>query len=123
MIKLKNFIFDDVAFQTSLLELNSKEGLPVKTLYTLAKLARRLKQEVTIYADAKKSIFEELGEKDKKGNLVPKKETKEELEKRVKELQEIEFEIDVNAVPFDEKMNLTVSDIIALEGVILEPKE
>ena len=108
----------------------STKKLPFNVAYKLAKLARAVEREKEIYRKFMKDILEEYAERDEKGEFVYindgagikiRKEALEECQRKTREIEEIEVEIEVELFEEDlEKIELSVGEMMALMPIINE---
>lgn len=108
----------------------TKEKLPVKLSFAVAKNLNKLREHYKDYEEARNKLLDLYNVKDDKkepaykatGNIEIEKESVEDWNKDVAELLEIEVEVDVHEVGFVviEQLELSVTDAEAIQFMIKE---
>ena len=112
----------------------SQDKLPVKLTYAIARNIKMLNAAVETFDEIKKKLLDEYAIKDSEGNIevdehdssITVKDGKgEEFSAKVKELLDIDVNINVHMVPFEvvESLNLSVTDMFAIDFMLDAPKE
>ena len=99
----------------------SAQNLPVKTLYSVYHLMKELDKNLQFYYMRRADICDKYAE-EKDGKFVPKPEHKEEFEKQMLELLNLDVETgDIKPVriPADDKFRLSCDDLAAIEEFII----
>lgn len=99
----------------------SAQNLPVKVLYSVYCVIRKLNENLEFYYTERNEICRKYAE-EKDGKFVPKPEHKEEFEKQMLELLNLEVEAgDIKPVriPADDKLRLSCDDLAAIEEFII----
>lgn len=105
------------------------EKLTAKALYRVSKTLSRLDKEIGFFNTERCKIVEELGEKvkDKEGAYEIPAANREEFNKRIKELSDIEIDppIAIIKLTTSEDICLSYNDLRMLEGIVelVEPDE
>jgi len=97
----------------------SQQNLPLQLVYSLKKLTDLVQTEVTFFEEQKLKILEKYGE-DKNGVLEVKKEHEQEADKEYHDLLNTETTVEFNKfyISLEEKIELSISDMTALEPFI-----
>lgn len=98
----------------------SAQNLPVKVLYSVYCLIRKLNENLEFYYTERNEICRKYAE-EKDGRFVPKPEHKGEFEKQMLELLNLEVETgDIKPVriPADNTLRLSCDDLAAIEEFI-----
>lgn len=107
----------------------SQKQLPVKVSYSIAKNISKIESELKIYNKQKDKLIEKYAEKDDKGEFIAenggiklKEGTKKDWDKDLKELLDIENEIEIRKFKFDEIANIQISpaELQAIDYMIEE---
>ena len=116
-VKLSN---EQIINDANKLRAISEKQLPIKVSYALAKNIGKIESELKVYNKERNKLLDQYATKDKKGEFKFDKEgqvifkdgCKEKWEKDIRELLEIENEIDIHKFKIDE-----------LEGYSISPRE
>lgn len=104
----------------------SAQNLPMKTLYSVYRVIRKLEENLRFYYSCRTDINDRYAE-EKDGVYLPKAEYKAEWEKQMLELLNLEVEmgeIKPVTIPADENLRLSCDDLAAIEEFItIEIKE
>lgn len=110
-----------------LMEISRKE-LPIKVSYALAKNISKIEKELEIYNSERQKLLDKYCIKDEHGEnkvdennqLKIQEEYLKDWEKDIKELQNIELEIDIHKFKLEELngYNMTPSELIAIDYMI-----
>lgn len=110
-----------------LMEVSRKE-LPIKVSYALAKNISKIEKELQIYNSERQKLLDKYCVKDGNGEnkvdennqLKIQEEYLKDWEKDIKELQNIELEIDIHKFKLEELngYNMTPSELIAIDYMI-----
>lgn len=110
-----------------LMEISRKE-LPIKVSYALAKNISKIEKELEIYNSERQKLIDKYCVKDENGEnkvdennqLKIQEEYLKDWEKGIKELQNIELEIDIHKFKLEELngYNMTPSELIAIDYMI-----
>jgi hypothetical protein len=124
-MKIKNEVL--VNSVQVLRKLNNAE-LPVKVSYKLAKNIKSIEKELNIYEEEKQKLINKYGEKDEEGKLKTKEDGSinitdtENWNKDIKELLDIEAEINIEKINIDElaksDLKLTPSELTLIDYMI-----
>lgn len=124
-MKIKNEVL--VNSVQVLSKLNNAE-LPVRVSYKLAKNIKSIEKELNIYEEEKQKLINKYGEKDEEGKLKTKEDGSinitdtENWNKDIKELLEIEAEINVEKINIDElaksDLKLTPAELTLIDYMI-----
>ena len=124
-MKIKNEVL--VNSVQVLSKLNNAE-LPVKVSYKLAKNIKSIEKELTIYEEEKAKFINKYGEKDEEGKLKTKEDGSinitdtENWNKDIKELLDIEAEINIEKINIDElaksDLKLTPAELALIDYMI-----
>lgn len=124
-MKIKNEILLDSV--QVLRKLNNAE-LPVRVSYKLAKNIKNIDKELKIYEEEKQKLINKYGEKDEEGKLKTKEDGSinitdtENWNKDIKELLEIEAEINIEKINIDElgksDFKITPSELSLIDYMI-----
>ena len=129
-MRLTNKNLSDENFMQALGRLVSQPVKSPKTAYSIAKLARIIEQKVKLRAEVWQKLVSTYAERDAEGNFVHpennknsvalKKETLEEFQKAVVELDSIDFEVAIYPLNEDtlEGATLSGADILALSPLL-----
>ena len=108
----------------------SNKELPIKVSYALAKNISKLEKELEIYNKEREKLIEKYSVKDKNNKTVIdennqiqiKDECLEDWNKDIKELQDIEVEIDIHKFKLEELngYNMTPAELMAIDYMIEE---
>lgn len=108
----------------------SNKELPIKVSYALAKNISKLEKELEIYNKEREKLIEKYSIKDKNNQTVIdgnnqiqiKDECLEDWNKDIKELQDIEVEIDIHKFKLEELngYNMTPAELMAIDYMIEE---
>ncbi|HHV27431.1 MAG TPA: DUF1617 family protein [Tissierellia bacterium] len=112
----------------SKLRVLSQKQLPVKVSYAIAKNISKIEKELTIYEIERQKLIDKYAEKDNEGKVVAdnngqiKFKDKEGWEKDIKELLDIENEIDIHKFKIEELegYNMTPAELMSIEYMIEE---
>lgn len=112
-----------------LMEISKKE-LPIKVSYALAKNIVKIEKELEIYNSERQKLLDKYCVKDENGknkvdenkNLKIQEEYLKDWERDIKELENIELEIDIHKFRLDELngYNMSPSELIAIDYMIEE---
>lgn len=112
-----------------LMEISRKE-LPIKVSYALAKNIVKIEKELEIYNSERQKLLDKYCVKDENGknkvdenkNLKIQEEYLKDWERDIKELENIELEIDIHKFRLDELngYNMSPSELIAIDYMIEE---
>lgn len=125
-MKLEKLINSE--FQRALGELGTK-SLPPAIAFRFRGIIKKVQEELTKFEEVRKAGLEELAEKDEDGKIKTDKEglvvfpgkNKEEMQKRLKELCEVEVEIPtVKLSELGSKVEISGFDALALDGLLVE---
>ena len=124
-MKIKNEVL--VNSVQVLRKLNNAE-LPVRVSYKLAKNIKNIDKELKIYEEEKQKLINKYGEKDEEGKLKTKEDGSinitdtENWNKDIKELLEIEAEINIEKINIDElgksDFKITPSELSLIDYMI-----
>ena len=124
-MKIKNEVL--VNSVQVLRKLNNAE-LPVRVSYKLAKNIKSIEKELNIYEEEKQKFINKYGEKDEEGKLKTKEDGSinitdtENWNKDIKELLEIEAEINIEKINIDElakgDLKITPSELALIDYMI-----
>lgn len=98
----------------------SEQELSAKTLYRVSKMMKKLENELNFYDKHRRKLIEDYCE-EKDGRSEPKQECRETFEKEFMELLELEITPDdfmPIAIPEEENIRLSYSDLCSLEKFI-----
>lgn len=104
-------------------KLNNME-LPIKISYALSKNISKIDAELTAYNVERQKLIEKYGEKDQEGKLKTKEDgtiditDSENWSKDLKELSEIENEIDINVIDLENintDINITPGELMVID--------
>ena len=108
----------------------SNKELPIKVSYALAKNISKIEKELEIYNKEREKLIEKYSVKDKNNKTVIdennqiqiKDECLEDWNKDIKELQDIEVEIDIHKFKLEELngYNMTPAELMAIDYMIEE---
>ncbi len=106
----------------------SKKQLPVKVSYAIAKNISKIEKELTIYEIERQKLIDKYAKKDNEGKVVAdnngqiKFKDKENWEKDINELLDIEVEIEFHKfnIKHLEGREISPAELIALEHMIEE---
>ncbi|MBP1889876.1 hypothetical protein J2Z53_001459 [Clostridium moniliforme] len=107
----------------------SRKSLPVKVSYAIGKNIGKIESELKHYNNEREKIVEKYCEKDEEGNLkiengnyVIKEDEKENWEKDMKELQDIEVDVDVHKFKLEllNGYDMTASEMMCIDFMIEE---
>ncbi|MBV4438578.1 hypothetical protein [Clostridium tyrobutyricum] len=104
----------------------SKKQLPVKVSYAIAKNLSRVNRELKVYDSERQKLIEKYSFKDLKGNPIAdergqiKFQDQKGWEKDIKDLLDIENEIDIHTFPMKllEPFNISPAEIMAMDYMI-----
>lgn len=100
MIKVK---ISDIVNETENLKTLQTMKLPIKVSYRIMRLINKLQSELTIYDTKRNELIKEFGEVNEEGNYSVKDPEKiKEFTEKIKEVLEVEIEIDFE--PIDVEM-------------------
>lgn len=102
------------------------EALTPRTLYRVSRLVSRAEKELEFYNTARDKIVKTYGEHVKDAEYRIPGEKRAEFEVKMRELDEIEIEGEIQTVriPLDENIRLSCNDLRLLEGLVeLEDEE
>lgn len=125
-MKLKEVL--EPKFQSTMRDLTAQK-LPIKTAFILAKATEKLETEINLFNKIKMESINKYAEKDSEGKLTANedgtvklsKEDADTIETQLKELAENDIEIPtVKLSDLGESLNMSVSDVLALKGLITE---
>lgn len=96
------------------------EDLTVKTLYKVNKLMQRLDKEIDFFNLERNKIIEELCKKEEGTKYLIPENNREEVDKRLKDLSDIDIDPDIDPIKIsiDENIRLSYNDLRLLEGMI-----
>ena len=124
-MKIKNEVL--VNSVQVLRKLNNAE-LPVRVSYKLAKNIKSIEKELNIYEEEKQKFINKYGEKDEEGKLKTKEDGSinitdtENWNKDIKELLDIEAEINIEKINIDElakgDLKITPSELTLIDYMI-----
>lgn len=98
--------------------------LPIKLSYTFSKNITKIDRELTAYNKEREKLIEKYGEKDKEGNLKIKEDGTinildiESFNNDLKEILEIETEIDIHVIDLDTintDINITPGELMVID--------
>lgn len=98
--------------------------LPIKLSYTFSKNITKINRELTAYNKERGKLIEKYGEKDKEGNLKTKEDgtinilDTESFNNDLKEILEIETEIDIHVIDLDTintDINITPGELMVID--------
>ena len=126
MLKLTN---KEILEKVGMLGEISRKTLPVKVSYAIGKNIGKIESELKHYNNEREKIVEKYCEKDEKGklkiengNYVIKDDEKENWNKDMKILQDIEIEFDVHKFKLEELngYDMTASEMMCIDFMIEE---
>jgi hypothetical protein len=129
IMTMKLAMLSNPLFIPTVEKLLKSQGLKVKTAFNLKKLAKRVEAEMQSYEEVKKGIFDQFGEKDETGTLKPREDGRVYLDETLKDqwvvalqnLQDIDADVgSVSLADLDGVSNLTVEDLVVLDGIVVE---
>jgi len=96
------------------------ETLTPKTLYRVSKLLSKLDGEVSFFNDERAKIFKELGKERENDQWEIAAENREEYEKKMNDLLNVDIETDFKVVqiPVSETMKMSYNDLRMLDGFV-----
>lgn len=96
------------------------ETLTPKTLYRVSKLLSKLDGEVSFFNEERAKIFKELGKERENDQWEISAENREEYEKKMNDLLNVDIETDFKAVqiPVSENMKMSYNDLRMLDGFV-----
>lgn len=96
------------------------ENLTIKTLYKVSMLMKTIDKELEFYNTERNKIIEELCKKDEGTRFIIPKENRDEVDKRIKELSDIDIDPAIEPIKIStaEKICLSYNDLCALDGII-----
>ena len=117
----------DPKFQTSLSKL-LKQDVPLTVAFRLKGIVKTVQEEMTKYEEVRKEALQKYGNKDESGNLLTDEQgnvkfEQENMLKFAAEINElVNMEVNIPVIKVSELTNVNVSmeDIVALEGLITE---
>lgn len=110
----------------------SRRELPVKVSYAIAKNIAKIERELKIYTNERVKLIDKYALKDKKGNvkaddngqIIFKDGCKEKWDKDIRDLLDIEVEVDIHKFKLDELINsgcsMTPSELMLIDYMIEE---
>ena len=98
----------------------ANESFSIKTLYKMSKLMQRLDKEISFFNTERNKIIEELCEKEDDGKIKIPDKNKDEINRRLQELGDLDIDPDIEPIRLDinENVQLSYTDLIILEGIV-----
>ena len=122
MIKLKNEVFDNEEFSKGLEKLYNNESLDSVTTYKIANLFQVIGDKSFAFFEAKVKLLKQNGKVDpgdaNARKWVINEDKYEEFVEGMRNLHNIEIELNVDLIPYDEKMKLSGGQMNALRGIL-----
>lgn len=96
------------------------ENFSIKTLYKISKLLQRLEKEISFFNSERNKIIKELCEKEDDTKFKIPEKNKEEVNRRLQELGDLDVDLDIKPIQLDinENVRLSYVDLVVLEGMV-----
>ncbi|MFA5037693.1 MAG: hypothetical protein WC479_11020 [Candidatus Izemoplasmatales bacterium] len=117
-MKIKNV--DLYACKEPLQNLMARGDMPVKYGYPIAKLARKVLEEIAVIDETRNGLIKKFGTTDPKGmvKIEPESENWNKFVVEYNELMTIDNELPVKKVQLPDNINLPLSDLVTLDPFI-----
>ncbi|MCM1545315.1 MAG: hypothetical protein NC110_08460 [Ruminococcus sp.] len=96
----------------------SDKALPMKEAVSLARLIKKLNSELEVFNDKQKELFEKYGKADENGGYMIEKEKQKAFAEKLKELLEVDIDIDADKVIIEKEIEIEASIVLSTEGFV-----
>jgi hypothetical protein len=119
MIKLTNAVFESMPFAESVKKLEKLKGLSGRDTGSLVKFLKELEEQNQNYLAAKGRLIKEYdGDIQDNGSVKFTLENEAKVRNCINDLLTVSFELDCQPITYSENLDLTIREIVLLNGLI-----